>query len=105
MHGTAPGNLFILRRTLTTVQLGFKAPGSHVRVVADRAREVLCRASRGALRTAENLLRAAMGVAHHKNRDFVDEYIMLVVCDKLDLIKPHQERGRASPSTSSNPRK
>ncbi len=78
---------------LAMIQHGLKLAEGDLRVIAEPALEVLLRASRGVSRTAANLLRAAMMLAHHRDQGFVDEDTMLAVCDELELIKPKQPRG------------
>ena len=43
-------------------------------MLSDPAVELLFRASRGVLRVASKILRAAMRVAHEKNQAFLDEH-------------------------------
>ena len=56
------------------VEHAFKAAGATQAVLSDPAVELLFRASRGVLRVASKILRAAMRVAHEKNQAFLDEH-------------------------------
>jgi len=54
----------------------FKAAGATQTLVADSARELLFRASRGLPRVAAQLLRAALVEAHQRNQTFIDDHTM-----------------------------
>ncbi len=58
------------------VEHAFKTAGATHSVLSDPAIELLFRASRGILRVASKLLRAAMRVASDKNQAFVDEHVL-----------------------------
>jgi MSHA biogenesis protein MshM len=55
---------------------GFKAVGATQSVLADPARELLFRASRGVPRVASTLLRRALLEAHERNQTFIDDHTM-----------------------------
>lgn len=93
----------IANRTLRTrtreelfamVHHGIKVAGGDPRLLADQAREIMYRASRGVPRQAAQLLRASLMEAHRKEQSFIDEQIMHAACDELELIKPQQESGQ-----------
>ena len=63
------------------VEHGLKAAGATQNLLADPARELLFRASRGVPRIASNLLRAALREAHERNQTFIDEHTMEAAID------------------------
>src|SRR5208337_2541985 len=63
------------------VEHGLKAVGSTQAVLADPARELLFRASRGLPRVASNLLRRALREAHDRNQTFIDDHTMEAAID------------------------
>ena len=54
----------------------FKASGATQTLLADSARELLFRASRGLPRVAAHLLRAALYEAHQRNQPFIDDHTL-----------------------------
>jgi type II secretory pathway predicted ATPase ExeA len=72
-----------LDRPLFTAMIehGLKAAGATESLLADPARELLFRASRGVPRVASNLLRRALREAHERNQSFVDEQVMEAAID------------------------
>src|SRR5213593_3701869 len=72
-----------LDRTLMSamVEHGLKAAGATQNLLADPARELLFRASRGVPRIASNLLRGALREAHERNQTFIDEHTMEAAID------------------------
>jgi MSHA biogenesis protein MshM len=54
----------------------FKAAGATQNLLADPARELLFRASRGLPRVAAHLLRRALYEAHERNQNFIDDHVM-----------------------------
>ena len=72
-----------LDRPLFTAMIehGLKAAGATQSLLADPARELLFRASRGVPRIASNLLRRALRDAHERNQSFVDEQTMEAAID------------------------
>ena len=58
-----------------------EAVGATQTVLADPARELLFRASRGVPRVASNLLRQALREAHERNQTFIDDHTMEVAID------------------------
>jgi type II secretory pathway predicted ATPase ExeA len=60
---------------------GLKAAGATQTILADPAKELLFRASRGVPRVASSLLRQALREAHEKNQNFVDDHTMEVAID------------------------
>ncbi len=57
------------------------AVGATQTVLADPARELLFRASRGVPRVASNLLRQALREAHQRNQTFIDDHTMELAID------------------------
>jgi MSHA biogenesis protein MshM len=60
----------------------FKAAGATQTLLADSARELLFRASRGLPRVAAHLLRRALYEAHERNQNFVDDHVMEAAIDQ-----------------------
>mgnify|MGYP001587168328 CR=1 FL=1 len=69
------------------VEHGMKAVGATHTVLADSARELLFRASRGVPRVASNLLRRALSEAHQRNQTFIDDHIMEAAIDASPLAQ------------------
>lgn len=65
------------------VEHGLKAAGAQSKLLADPALELLFRASRGVVRIASRLLRAALRHAHERDMNFVDEHVLEAVIDEL----------------------
>ncbi len=63
------------------IEHSLKAAGATQSLLADPARELLFRASRGVPRVASNLLRRALREAHERNQSFVDEQTMEAAID------------------------
>jgi type II secretory pathway predicted ATPase ExeA len=55
---------------------GLRAAGATTKLLADPTLEMLFRSSRGVLRVAARLLRAALQIAHDRDQAFVDESVM-----------------------------
>ena len=55
---------------------GFKAAGATQTILADSARELLFRASRGVPRAASSLLRHALREAHERGQSFIDDHTL-----------------------------
>jgi MSHA biogenesis protein MshM len=70
------------------VEHGLKAAGAQSKLLADPALELLFRASRGVVRIASRLLRAALRHAHERDMNFVDEHMLEAVIDELAQHKP-----------------
>jgi len=60
---------------------GLKAAGATQTILADPARELLFRASRGLPRVASHLLRRALREAHDRNQTFIDDHTMEAALD------------------------
>ena len=60
---------------------GLKAAGATQTLLSEPAREQLFRASRGALRVASKLLRAALREANDRNQSFIDDATMDAVVE------------------------
>jgi type II secretory pathway predicted ATPase ExeA len=69
------------------VEHGLEAAGATQPVLADPARELLFRASRGVPRVASNLLRQALREAHERNQTFVDDHTMEAAIDASPLAQ------------------
>ena len=67
------------------VDHALKAAGATQNLLSDPAREQLFRASRGVLRVASKVLRAALRLAHDKNQNFIDDHIMEAAIDEIPL--------------------
>jgi len=65
------------------VDHALKAAGATQKVLSDPALEMLFRASRGVLRVASRLLRAALRIAHEKQQAFLDEPTLQAALDEL----------------------
>ena len=61
--------------------------GATQTVLADPARELLFRASRGVPRVASNLLRRALRVAHERNQTFIDDHTMEAAIDASPSVQ------------------
>ena len=64
------------------VDHAFKAAGATQKILADPALEILFRASRGVLRVASKLLRAALRLAHARGQAFLDESTLQAALDE-----------------------
>lgn len=60
----------------------FKAAGATQNILADSARELLFRASRGLPRVAAHLLHRALYEAHERNQTFIDDHTMEAAIDQ-----------------------
>ena len=69
------------------VEHGLKAVGATQTVLADPARELLFRASRGVPRVAANLLRRALHLAHERNQTFIDDHTMETAIDASPSVQ------------------
>jgi type II secretory pathway predicted ATPase ExeA len=65
------------------VDHAFKAAGATQKILSDPASEMLFRASRGVLRVASRLLRAALRIADAKGQAFIDEPTLQAALDEL----------------------
>lgn len=68
---------------LATVEHGLKAVGATKKILADQAMEMLFRSSRGVLRDASKILRAAFRLAAERNQAFIDEATMQAAVDEV----------------------
>ena len=59
------------------------AAGATSNLLADPAREMLFRASRGLPRLASKLLRTAFRTAHERDQNFIDEHAMEAAIDLM----------------------
>ncbi|MBI2300050.1 MAG: AAA family ATPase [Armatimonadetes bacterium] len=66
---------------------GLKAAGATQTILADQARELLFRASRGVPRVAAALLRQALREAHERNQNFVDDHAMEAAIDASAAVQ------------------
>lgn len=69
------------------VDHAFQAVGATQTVLADPARELLFRASRGIPRVASTLLRRALLVAHERNQTFIDDHTMEAAIDAAPAVQ------------------
>jgi MSHA biogenesis protein MshM len=69
-----------------------KVRGATQKLLADPARELLWRVSRGIPRQASKLLRHALVIAHEREQGFVDEDIMIRAIEALQLERPTRDR-------------
>src|ERR671923_218518 len=67
------------------VDHAFKAAGATQTILADSARELLFRASRGIPRVAAHLLRAALYEAHVRNQTFIDDHTMETAIEQAPM--------------------
>jgi type II secretory pathway predicted ATPase ExeA len=65
------------------VDYALKTAGATQKVLSDPAVEMLFRASRGVLRMAARLLRAALRIAHAKGQTFIDEPTLQAALDEV----------------------
>jgi MSHA biogenesis protein MshM len=65
------------------VEHGLRAVGATQKLIADPAMELCFRASRGALRMASRIVRAALQIAHDRDQSFVDDHVMEAAVDEL----------------------
>jgi type II secretory pathway predicted ATPase ExeA len=63
----------------------FQAAGATQTLVADSARELLFRASRGLPRVAAHLLHRALYEAHERNQNFIDDHVMEAAIEQSPL--------------------
>lgn len=68
------------------IHAGLEAVGARQKLLSDPAMELLFRHSRGYLRVASKLLRAALRLAHERTQDFVDEHVLAAAVD--DALGP-----------------
>jgi type II secretory pathway predicted ATPase ExeA len=66
-----------------TVDHALKAAGVTQKILSDPASEMLFRASRGVLRVASKILRAALRIAHAKDQAFIDEPTLQAAIDEV----------------------
>jgi MSHA biogenesis protein MshM len=66
---------------------GLEAAGATQTILADQAKELLFRASRGVPRVASSLLRQALREAHERNQNFVDDHIMEAAIDASPAVQ------------------
>jgi type II secretory pathway predicted ATPase ExeA len=66
---------------------GLKAVGATQTVLADPARELLFRASRGVPRVTANLLRRALYLAHERNQTFIDDHTREAAIDAAPSVQ------------------
>lgn len=69
------------------VEHGLTAAGATQTVLADPARELLFRASRGVPRVASTLLRRALREAHARNQTFIDDHTMEAAIDAAPSVQ------------------
>jgi type II secretory pathway predicted ATPase ExeA len=74
------------------VDHALKVRGATQKLLADPARELLWRVSRGLPRQASKLLRHALVIAHERDHGFIDEDIMLGAIEALQLERPSENR-------------
>lgn len=67
------------------VEHAVKAAGATQTLLSDPAVELLFRASRGVLRVASKIFRAAMRIAHEKNQAFLDEHVFEAAIAELGI--------------------
>jgi type II secretory pathway predicted ATPase ExeA len=72
--------------------------GARKKLLSEPALELLFRHSRGILRLASRILRAALRTAHERDQDFVDEHVMTVAVDSI--LTPALAVGAGAPSTA-----
>jgi Holliday junction resolvasome RuvABC ATP-dependent DNA helicase subunit len=60
-----------------------KTAGATKKILSDPASEMLFRASRGVLRVASKILRAALRIAHAKDQAFIDEPTLQAAIDEV----------------------
>ncbi len=69
------------------IEHGMKAAGATQTILADPARELLFRASRGVPRVASNLLRQALREAHERNQTFIDDHTLEAAIDASPSVQ------------------
>jgi len=69
------------------IEHGLKAAGATQTILAEPARELLFRASRGVPGVASSLLRHALREAHERNQSFVDEHSMEAAIDASPAVQ------------------
>jgi hypothetical protein len=85
---------------LAMVDHGLRVRGATQKLLADPARELLWRVSRGLPREASKLLRQALFLAHERDQAFVDENVLLAAIETLQLERPTQ----AASASATKPR-
>jgi type II secretory pathway predicted ATPase ExeA len=85
---------------LAMVDHGLRVRGATQKLLADPARELLWRVSRGLPREASKLLRQALFLAHERDQAFVDENVLLAAVGTLQLERPTQ----AASASATKPR-
>ena len=65
----------------TMIEHGLTAVGATQAILADPAKELLFRASRGVPRVASDILRRALCEAHERNQSFIDDHTMEIAID------------------------
>ena len=68
------------------------AAGTNEKILADPALDLLFRQSRGFLRAAGKLLRAALRIAHDREQSFVDDATMALAVDEVLAPAPRQAK-------------
>ena len=76
-----------IARFRALIEHGLKAAGATQTVLADPARELLFRASRGVPRVASHLLRRALHEAHTRNQTFIDDHTMEAAIDAAPAVQ------------------
>jgi MSHA biogenesis protein MshM len=71
----------------TMIEHALQAAGATQTVLADPARELLFRASRGVPRVASNLLRQALREAHERKQTFIDDHTMETAIDASPAVQ------------------
>lgn len=79
------------------VDHGLKVRGVKQKLLADPARELLWRVSRGIPREASKLLRQALVIAHEREQSFVDEEVMIAAIEALQLERPTHTPSTTAP--------
>jgi type II secretory pathway predicted ATPase ExeA len=69
----------------SAVDHALKAAGATQKILSDPAVEMLFRTSRGVLRVASKLLRAALRIAHARGQAFLDEPTLQAALDELGI--------------------
>lgn len=69
------------------IEHALKAAGATQNILADPARELLFRASRGVPRVASTLLRQALREAHQRNQNFIDDHTLETAIDASPSVQ------------------
>ncbi len=72
---------------LALIDHGLRAIGATQTILAEPAKEMLFRASRGVPRVASSLLRQALREAHERNQNFVDDHTMESAIDASPALQ------------------